>query len=810
MKVSHQWLRAFVPHTLSAREVGELLSRHVVTLDGLESLRADLGEIVVARVVASERVPDTRLSFNKVDDGSGELLEVICGAPNVAVGALYPFARSGTTLPSGLTIERKKIRGFTSNGMLCSARELNMGDEHDGIMTLDVDVAPGASFLDTLRNEDTRLDLDVLPNRPDLLSHVGIAREIAALTGTALRHPAELPATAAVPLTEGRTEASAHGATVRLAVDSGCTWYVGVVIRGVQVAPSPAWLVRRVESVGGRSINNVVDATNYVLHGFGQPIHAFDLARLEGKSVEVRRARAGERLVTLDGVERVLGPTVVVIADAARPVALAGIMGGRDSEVTSVTTDVLVEVAVFAPRGVRSGRRAVGLSTDASYRFERGIDAGATIEVAKVCASLIASIAGGKIEGALVAGDAPERRVTVNLRHARVNRLLGADVTPAESERLLASIGFGMARVNTESIDVTAPTWRHDVSRDVDLIEEIARLRGYDVLPDDLRAFRLGTVPDHPFVAMGVRVRDVLVGAGAAEARPMPFTNPRGGDAAPRRRVSNPLSEDEPFLRIAVMESLARAAEHNLSQHQGNVRLFEIGNAFVPVAAGGFTEEVRAGLLLMGGRRPAHFTEPRPPAFDEWDAKGIATRMAAAAWPGAAVTLEEAAPHHLWTLRVNDRTVGHVSRVSLDAPVWASPAFGVEITLGVLESAPVAGPGAHNWDESLSAPGRSVVRYSSLPLTPAAEFDLALVVPDAMRAAEVESVLRRAAGDLLESVRLFDEFRGAGVPPGSRSLAWRLTFRHPERTLREKELEGRRAQLLKVLEKELGVFARTT
>ena len=808
MKASHQWLRAFVPHALTPREVGEVLSRHVVTLDGMESLRADLRDVVVARVVTSEKVPDTRLSFNTVDDGTGTLLEVVCGAPNVAVGALYPFARSGTTLPGGLKIERRKIRGFTSNGMLCSANELKMGTDHDGIMTLDVDVPPGTPFLDILRDEDTRLDLDVLPNRPDLLSHRGIARELAALTGVPMRLPPELPPVVAVPATDGRVEASAHGATVRVSADSGCTQYIGVVMRGVAVGPSPDWLVQRIEAVGGRSINNVVDATNYILHGFGQPVHAFDLARLDKSTIEVRHARAGERLTTLDGNDRALEPWMNIIADAARPVALAGVMGGRDSEVTAATTDLLVEVAVFDPRNVRAERRALGLSTDASYRFERGIDAWATPEIARVCASLIAAVAGGTITGMLVVGEAAPQRPSVLLRHARVTRLLGTNVDSADSERRLASIGFALASGGENTVHVTPPSWRHDVSRDVDLIEEIARLRGYDTLPDDLRPFRPGTVPEHPLVTASNRVKSVLVAAGVAEARPMPFTNAKGSDAA-HRRVGNPLSDDDPFLRISIMESLARAAEYNLSQHQGDVRVFEIGNTFPPIGSGRFGEELRVGVLVMGARRPGHFTEAKPPAYDEWDAKAMASRVASAAWPRAEVMLVSATAPVLWTVSVNGAEVGTVSRVRLDAPIWASPAFGVEMTLGVLAADAIAAPGQHDYASDSDESSSPFVHFTPLPSTPAAEFDLALVVPDATPAALVESTLRRAGGELLESLYLFDEFRGPGVPAGSRSLAWRLTFRHPQRTLRDKEIEGRRAQILKVLE-EIGVFARST
>jgi phenylalanyl-tRNA synthetase beta chain len=810
MIVSHEWLREFVPHALSPQAVGDLLSRHVVTLDGVTPLRADLAPIVVARVVATERIPDTRLSFNKVDDGSGALLDVVCGAPNVAVGAVYPFARSGVVLPGGVRIERRKIRGFTSNGMLCSARELVLGADHEGILSLETDAAPGTPLLDAISIGDTQLDIDVLPNRPDLLSHLGVAREVAALTGVAMRLPPELGVPTAGPAFRtiaGAADARTDGARVRVEEPGDCPRYFAALIRGVKVGPSPSWLAARVQSVGGRSISNVVDATNYILHGLGQPVHAFDLARLEDRTITVRKARPGETLVTLDDMERKLEPWMTIIADGVRAVGLAGIMGGRDTQVTAATTDVLLEVACFAPRAVRAVRRAVGLATDASYRFERGVDPGATALMASIAARLIALVAGGTVEVLIDVGPPPPPHPEVTLRSARVGRLLGAAVPSHETERLLASIGFAVRSSDADTFSVVAPTWRHDIGRDVDLIEEVARLRGYDLLPDDLRPYRNGTVPDHPLHVTGLRVRDALVAAGLAEARPMPFTK---GDAASHVRVVNPLADDEPFLRVSLLETLARRAEYNLNRMQPNIRLFEIGAAFRPTGKALPLEEVRAAALVMGERRPAHFAgDANPPAFDAWDAKALGETIARSAFPSADVELVPGEGAILWTVRADARDVGIVARQPLDAPQWASEAYGVEVTLGVMASDPVAPPGSHRYEADRAEPAAGHAQYAPLPRMPAAEVDIALLVPNDCPAADVERVMRRTAGELLESLVLFDEFRGPGVPEGKRSLAWRLTFRHPERTLRDKEIDGRRSQLLKTLETELGVIART-
>ena len=408
MIISHEWLKQFVPHALSAEQVGELLSKHCVTLDGMERLGAALSPFVVAQVVTAARHPNSdHLWVTTVDDGSGLLLDVVCGAPNVVAGHKYPFARTGTVMLDGLKIEKRKIRGETSNGMLCSPRELGLGQEHDGIMTLDTNAAPGTPLLDVLLLADTRLDLDVLPNRPDLLSHRGVAREIAAITGvSATRLPitdlAEVDATYVEVV--GEASATSDGITVRVNDAASCSAYLAIVIRGVTVGPSPAWLVQRLESIGQRSISNVVDATNYVLHALGQPVHAFDLATLAHSTIVVRPTRDGESLVTLDGVTRALPTGTTVICDGAEPVALAGVMGGKASEVTAATRDVLLEVGMFEARFVRRVRKLVGLSTDASYRFERGVDAAALREVAVFGATLIAQLGGGTVGPLLSVG----------------------------------------------------------------------------------------------------------------------------------------------------------------------------------------------------------------------------------------------------------------------------------------------------------------------------------------------------------------------------------------------------------------------
>ena len=808
MIVSHAWLRSFVPHDRSAQEIGELLNDHTVTLDGLESLRSDIASIVVGLVVEQAKHPDSdHLSITKVDDGSGTLLDVVCGAPNVTAGVKYPFARTGTTMPDGLQIAKRKIRGQTSNGMLCSARELKLSTEHDGILALTTDAAPGTPILAVLGEVgDSQLNLDVLPNRPDLLSHRGMAREVSALLGVPLtRGDLAVDVLSAVTATRGETSATADGVTIRIDDTVSCPRYMGIVIRGVTVGPSPDWLRERLEAAGSRSINNVVDATNYALLGLGQPVHAFDLSKLHEQTIVVRPTREGESLVTLDGTERELPTGTTVICDGSSPTGLAGVMGGRTSEVTHATTDILLEVANFDARFVRRVRRALNLMTDASYRYERGIDDASSPDVALQCAALITRLAGGTVTAHLDVGRVPLARDVVFLRPSRVAKLLGDPVPLEDIVRVLRALGCNVEQGDADHLRVTPPSWRQDLLLEVDLIEEVVRMRGFDTVTDELRAFRPGTVPDHPMHLTELRVRALLVGRGLYETRPMPFTK----DDTSGARVKNPLADDEPYLRASILDTLARRAEYNLNRMEGDVRLFEVGHVFLPSSDRLPLEQVRVGALLMGKRRPSHFTEMEPPAFDAWDAKSLAESLAAAAFPGAKISLVPADAEALWRVHANGDDVGSVRRVALDTPVWASDAFGVELTLGVMSSADVAPAGqhAHVMASTRSSTVPHVV-YRTLATQPAAGFDLALVLPSSVRAADVEVVLRRESGELLESVQVFDEYRGDRLPAGMRSVGWRLQFRHPERTLRDKELEGRRSKLVSALQRELGVTVR--
>jgi len=453
------------------------------------------------------------------------------------------------------------------------------------------------------------------------------------------------------------------------------------------------------------------------------------------------------------------------------------------------------------------------MSTDASYRFERGVDLGVTARALERVAQLIIALAGGSVAGAPVdiySGELP--RTPIALRTRRVAQVLGEPVPSDETAALLRRIGFVATPEPGDAIvRVDVPSWRTDVTHEIDLVEEVARLRGYDSFPDELRPFSASAVPDDPFWLMKGRVRDALVGDGLLEARALPFV--RGGDDFVR--VSNPLAENEAYLRREILDTLARRAEFNLSHMNGDLRLFEIGSVFFPSGTPMPREELHVGALLMGRRQPQHFTDPKSSeafekwvTYDVWDAKALAERVTRVTRPNGSIAFETGSGDVLWTIKDGGESIGVVRRVPLDAPVWAKPAFGLEITLGVLDSSQVAPPGRHAHREP-TWPHVVVAPFRPIPTTPVAPFDLALILPANVTAAAVEDTIRRSAGELLEKLELFDEYRGEKVGGGARSVAWRLTLRHPERTLSAKEIEGRRKKILTALESELDVRQRT-
>ncbi len=798
MIVSRRWLEALLGRTLDVRATAEQLTMHVAAVDAVLPLHQDLGDIVIARVLEVKRHPNAdRLTLCLVDaggaGGTGGPVEVVCGAPNVQAGKLYPYAPVGAVLPGGVKLERKTIRGVESNGMLCSAKELGLGQDHAGILELDTAAAPGTRFVDAVPVADHQIVIDVPASRPDLLCHKGVARELAAVLGGVVKLP-EIPIGPSDRRTVGPTHrptvrqpdrSVVDGVEVRLEDPEGCPRYMAAVIRGVRVGESPPWLAGRLSAVGQRPINNIVDATNYVLFELNQPLHAFDLAKLRGPAVVIRRARPQEKIVTLDGVERTLTPDMTAICDAARPTIVAGVMGSAESEVTPATTDLVLECAYFQPTRIRRTRRALELSSESSYRFERGIDLLGMPDALRRAIELIGAVAGGELRAPpLDLWPQPVQEKTIFLRPERVSQLLGVPTERAELERLLTSVGFFVAPKDGR-LAVQVPGWRPDVLREVDLIEEVARLKGYDAFPDELGPYRIGTVPDAPVEQAKARVRQQLVRAGFYEARTIPLGPPDGPDAV---AIRNPMSAEEAHLRRRLIPGLVRRVEHNWANRRRDIRLFEVGTVFRTTPQAPEEWDAVAGVLT-GARRPPHWSEgAKVPDMDIWDLKHHFELAVNVAAPGCVLQPATGAAGGWVAVQPGGEVVGEARALEADAPVWAAPLFGFEVRLLVTVPEPA--------------------RYRPLPTQPPVERDVALLLPAGVNAAAVSAVLARTAGPLLARLDVFDEYRGAGVPAGHRSVAWHCTFRDPSRTLREREVDELLARALQALEDELGVRRR--
>lgn len=792
MNVSRRWLEAFLRRPLDASDVAERLAMLGAPVDAIEPIGAELAGFVVGQVTSLKSHPNAdKLRVATVDDGTGTLHNVVCGAPNVIVGGKYPFARLGTVMPGGMVVEKRKLRGEPSEGMLCSSRELGLGNDHDGLLTLSSEAVPGASLLEVLQLGDDRLVVDVTPNRGDLLSHKGIARELAIAYGIPYRLPTfEGEGDVDLPMpTRFGAEAVVSGVKLTIADRAGCRRFLAAVVRGVRVGDSPAWLRDRLASVGVRSINNVVDATNYVMLELGQPMHAYDAATLHGPAVIARAAHPGETLVTLDGIQRSLPEGALVIADADRAIGLAGVMGGRDTEVTDGTTTLFLECAAFDAARVRSARTGVGLSTEASHRFERGVDRWGAVDAFRRCLRLIASLTGGVVDAEAVdCFPAPDHPPRISLRPARVAQVLGITLPWTELEKQLVAMGATVvSKPDDGRIAVDVPGWRSDVVGEIDLIEEIARLHGYGKIPDGLRQFRPGLLADAAEWTAGVRVRLGLAAAGLSEVQTMPLVGD-GGEHGPR--LLNPQSAELAFLRSALRPSLIHVVESNWAMHNADIRLFEVGTVFSRSQPGAEPiEALHAAFVITGARAPLHWTDGgKPQRFDRWDAKALFGRLVDLAHPTATVQVED----DRWVARRADGTpVGECGRLASDAPAWAAPLFGGEVTVSL---EPTARPG-----------------YQPMPTYPAVPRDLALLVPLERSVAEVTALLQQRGGrHYLESVAVLDEFRATTLPPGSRSAMIRLVFRATDRTLTDTEVESAVGRLLTSLERELAVILRST
>ncbi len=797
MNVTLNWLKAYIDFEFSPSELADRLTMLGVEVESVKHLGAELEGVIVGSVTSIRPHPNAdKLVLCQVDTGGTEELQIVCGAPNVGEGMLAPVATIGATLPVGLTIKRAKLRGETSQGMLCSEKELGLSDDAAGLMELPTDIPLGTPLSEALGLDDVVFELEITPNRPDCLSLIGVAREIRAETGNLLKLPT-------VNLKESGINVR-DLTSVTIDAPDLCPRYAARVIQGIKVTESPAWLRQQLESVGIGAINNIVDVTNFVLMEYGQPLHAFDYHKLTENRIVVRRAMDGEQITTLDEVERELTPDMLVIADAEKPVALAGIMGGYDSEITETTCDVLLESAYFNPSSIRATAKALGISTEASYRFERGADPGAVLAALDRAAQLIAELAGGTVCEDIVDVYPGQQPLTeIQLRPDRVNFVLGTTLEAAEMAQILNRLGFDVDATG-EVYQVAVPTFRSDVTREIDLIEEIARVYGYDNIPTTLPKGDISVPTPNPKTEVRRRIKHFLLAAGMMEAVNYSFCDPNCFDKIrlnaddPLRntlQLRNPLSPEMSVLRTTLTPGLLENAQHNRNHQIDTIALFEIGNVFVH--DGKEKEPERVTGVLAGQIGEGVYSDPyRHPDF--FDIKGLVEGML------------EVCGVADWTLQKTDAPTFHPGR---NAEVLLGDrrigVFG-EVHPEVLENYDLPYKAyLFEFDlEGLTDAATFAKRFEPISIYPKVARDLAIVVDKEILSDMPTELIYTTGGDSVDSVRLFDVYEGEQVPEGKKSLAYTITYHSATETLTDKAVNALHDEVVKRLNWELGAELR--
>ena len=808
MKISYRWAHEFVETDLPPAAVADRLVNAGIEVASAQPVVEGLSGVVVGEIEAieSELGVTPAGHHNRLCRVAlpGKKYSVICGAPNAAPGLRTAFAPPGATLPGGRAIKAAKIRGTVSEGMLCSEQELGIGQDGSGILELPADAPLGAQLIRYLGLDDTILEIEITPNRPDALSVVGVAREVAALTGAPFRFPQ-------IAVKEGETDVAKMAAVEILDPDL-CPRYAARVITGLTVKPSPPWLAQRLRSVGLRPINNLVDVTNYVLWEMGQPLHAFDYDTIAQHKIVVRRARPGERLTTLDGQDRALAAGMLLICDAERPVAVGGVMGGASTEVTARTTTVLLESAYFNPGSIRSTARTLGLHTDAAYRFERGADIEGLREALDRAAQLMADLGGGTVaKGVVDVYPGPKPRPRIALRRSRIERVIGVCPPHEEVVRILQALGFAVDDSGL-ALQVVVPSFRRDIVQEDDLVEEVIRVWGYDKIPSTLSGGGAREPVIRPAgLTLASAITAALTSAGLYQAVSYAFADPARlkamGWEAPEALITlqNPISAERSVLQPSLAPGLLEVVALNGSRQNPDVRAFEIGQTFAPHREEDGDRPAHEELWLavaMTGQRAARAWHAPRERVDVYDAKGAAELAVHAAGVAEMETTPYApgeGPRYLEqgraaALSVDGRPVGWFGEVALgvrevfDLP---APVFLAELSLTALLDLP-----------------RREVRYQPLPRFPAVQRDLAVIVPAEVTAGQVEVAIRSMKLPLLSRITLFDVYEGGQVGAGKRSLAWSLTFQAADRTLTDKEVNELHAKIVAEVGRRFGAEIR--
>lgn len=812
MGVSYRWLKEYVKTELPPEELAERLTLAGISVEAVHPLVPKVEKVVVGEVKRIFPHPQApHLFVCSLDLGEREI-QVVTGAPNVREGKRVAVAQAGALLAGGVEVREAKFRGVVSEGMVCSAQELGLDvsrfppEEQEGVITfppatpLGIPLESALCYLGDFH--DFLFEFELTPNRADCLALVNLAREVAAVTGAELCLPSFLPEEI-----KGETE---QFLGVRIEAPALCTRYVAKVVREVKVGPSPAWLQQRLQTAGFRSINNVVDITNYVMLELGQPLHAFDLARVRGKQIIVRRAALGEKLVTLDGEERFLTPEMLVIADAQGPVALAGILGGRETEITEQTKEVLIEAALFNPLSIRRTSRALGVASEAALRFEKGIDPEVAPQAAQRAAELIKTWGDGEVVPGLIDVNLkPWKPKEIELRVPRVNALLGTNLSSAEVFQFLSSLGFKVSQADVGLLQVVVPSYRQDLHGEADLIEEVARLYGYDRIPASFPVKITAAEKETSQMRRIAWYRDFLASCGLTEVITYSFMNPEVFELFnlpaehPWRQgifLQNPLRREQQMLRTTLLPGLMETASRNLSRQEKNIAIFELGKRYLKLESplGILVQEkITGAALTMGDHFPGWSRAPYPADF--YYLKGILEELARRlhfTFTFQSFTYPAFHPGRTALISIEERPYGILGELHpeiLEKLSFTERVCVFELDLELLE-------------EFLATAEKKV--YVPPSRFPAGERDLAVVVEARLPAVLVTEVLKKAGAPLLKEVELFDVYEGPQVPPGKKSLAYRLVYQAPDRTLTDAEVEHQHGLILAALARELGAQRR--
>lgn len=795
MKLLYNWLREFVPIEISPQETAAVLARLGFEIAGVQSFGGSLEGVVTAEIREVGKHPNAdRLSVCRVSDGRQDY-SVVCGASNVRAGLRVPLARIGATLPNGLTIKTAQLRGVESHGMICSAQELGVAEKSEGILELDPSLPVGIDIRQALGLDDTLIEIEVTPNRRDVLSVMGAARELAAALALPLK----------MPEPRVRELDMANSLVVSNEAMDLCPRYIARTIRDIHVGASPGWIAQRLTRCGVRPINNIVDITNYVMLELGQPLHAFDAAKLKGRQIKIRRAKAGERLLLLDGRTVELPEGLLVIADEAEPVALAGVMGGETSSIRTETRELVLESAAFHPPAIRETGKTLSVASDSSYRFERGTDWNMVAFASRRAAQLIQELAGGLGFKPLEKAGPPPAPRGIKLRTDRIRQFLGAELKEASAAAHLRRLGCEI-NTGTAQLLVNTPSWRLDITTEADLMEEIARLHGYDNIPTRFPSIRLTAIPEDSGWSFERRIARLLAGFGLSEAANYTFSSlqqaapfiPGLGQKPDARPVAlaNPLSQDQAVLRTSLLPALLQNAVLNFHHHTPGVRLFEMGRIFYK-DADEIHEQRRLGLLLGGEGIGAHWRQKKRKA-DYFDLSGLMETLLAAL--------------HVPQIKTSPFRVSffHPKRSSMIISGSAVLGWLGEIHPDIAQSLDTSEPliGAELDMTALRRVTPATVAYKPFSPFPPVHRDLSVAAPLTVAYEKISQTLRSSAGSILESVSLIDLYQGDKIGPDRRSLTLSLLFRHPERTLSDAEVEKAMRKMLEELEKKCEAVLR--